>query len=135
MAVLPSNKTVLKPFGISLRKLSGRTWEAVRDDLERYLRALQVAVDYLRTNHKDQHLGTDDSLAGTSLPKPIVPDSPGAVGNPLAGLASVEHDHPVTTAAPVDVGSANAEGSASSFSRSDHVHNSNNRRWSWISGG
>lgn len=42
--------------------------------------------------------------------------------------ARADHKHDITTAAPSNVGVANAEGSASSLARSDHVHANNIRR-------
>jgi hypothetical protein len=37
-------------------------------------------------------------------------------------VARADHKHDVTTAAPVDIGTANAEGDATSLARSNHVH-------------
>lgn len=43
-----------------------------------------------------------------------------------SGFARADHIHTFSTGIPVDISSANSEGSANTFSRSDHVHNHGN---------
>lgn len=61
----------------------------------------------------------------SSLPSTILPDASAAVGV-VDFAAKSDHVHAITTATPVSVSTLNAEGSASSFARSDHVHDHGN---------
>ena len=51
----------------------------------------------------------------------MTPDQVGAAGSQLIA-ARRDHVHAMPTATPSDVGTANVEGNATSFSRADHVH-------------
>lgn len=55
-------------------------------------------------------------------PTTIEPDDVADAGDPDEGWAAASHVHAIVTAAPTDLGNANAEGSGTSFPRSDHVH-------------
>jgi len=57
-----------------------------------------------------------------TAPDTITPDQVAAAGS--AGVAARrDHAHAIACAAPVALGTANSEGSSSSFARADHVHN------------
>jgi len=61
-----------------------------------------------------------------ALPAPAAPANvtkAAASAGAATTVARADHKHDVTTAVPVDVGSANAEGVATSLARADHVHN------------
>ncbi len=58
---------------------------------------------------------------GSSTPSTIDPDDAGSAGVSTSA-ARQGHEHPITTAVPVAIGAALAEGVATSFARSDHVH-------------
>lgn len=59
------------------------------------------------------------------LPSPAAPadvDKSAASAGASTNVARQDHKHDISTAAPVDVGTANSEGVATSLGRSDHVH-------------
>ena len=59
------------------------------------------------------------------LPSPAAPadvDKSAAAAGASTNVARQDHKHDVSTAAPVDVGTANSEGVATSLARSNHVH-------------
>lgn len=56
-----------------------------------------------------------------TAPNVIQPDDAAAAGS-ASIAARRDHEHGIVCAAPVATGTANAEGSATSFPRSDHVH-------------
>lgn len=68
-------------------------------------------------------------VALTSAAPPLATTPPEDVDKSTAvigisgSVARSDHKHDVSTAAPVDVGTANAEGGATSLARSNHVHN------------
>jgi len=72
--------------------------------------------------HADTHKGADDSVSGVGIPEPIEAGDVGALGSPGGGYAPLDHEHPVPTGTPVDLGNALAEGSSLSLPRLDHVH-------------
>lgn len=57
-----------------------------------------------------------------SDPTTITPDDAAAAGSSL-DAAPADHTHAIACAAPSNTGIANSEGVATSFARSDHVHN------------
>lgn len=61
------------------------------------------------------------ALFDATVPTTIEPDDAASAGS--AGVAARrDHVHAIATAAPVAVGTANAEGASTSFARADHVH-------------
>ena len=73
-----------------------------------------TATTFARSDHRHGALAT-------SQPDELTPGQSGAVGSSsFAARANHHHSTPVGT--PVAVGSANNEGSAASFARSDHIH-------------
>lgn len=62
-------------------------------------------------------------LPGVSDTAPVDVDKSAAQAGTSGESARRDHKHDVSTATPVDVGTANAEGAATSLARSDHVHN------------
>jgi len=61
------------------------------------------------------------ALFDATAPTTIQPDDAAATGS-AAVAARRDHTHAIVTAAPVAVGSANSEGTSTSFARADHVH-------------
>lgn len=58
---------------------------------------------------------------GSSTPASIDPDDAGAAGV-SSSAARQDHQHAISTGAPVAVGAANAEGAGTGFARDTHVH-------------
>ncbi len=57
-----------------------------------------------------------------TVPHDVEVGSAGDAGTENAGWAAADHEHPVDSNTPSDLGTANAEGSAVTPSRSDHIH-------------
>lgn len=77
--------------------------------------AVGIANTFVRT---DASLAVFDAVA----PDVIQCDDAAATGA-AAFAARRDHQHGIVCVAPVNIGNANAEGAATSFPRSDHVHN------------
>ncbi len=69
----------------------------------------------------ENHIGIPGGFF-SSVPTAITPDAAGDAGTELAGWAPADHEHAITTGSPSNLGESLSEGSASSFSRSDHTH-------------
>lgn len=78
--------------------------------------------DYTVTNGRD---GLDgQGQPSTTNPSTIDPDDAASIGTQTANYALADHQHAITTATAIGLngGTANAEGVATSFARSDHTH-------------
>ena len=72
--------------------------------------------------HETTHLaGATDALQTPGAPTTIVPDDSATVGLGPS-YAYEDHGHAIAAGTPVAIGTANAEGTSSSFARADHVH-------------
>jgi hypothetical protein len=87
-----------------------QSWEAARRTIARFLRW-----------SKDNWSGIPGGFPGTT-PTTIEPDATGDAGTEEASWAAADHEHPIATATAASLGSSASEGTATSFSRSDHVH-------------
>lgn len=65
-------------------------------------------------------LAASVALLGAAAPADV--DTAAAAAGVAITAARSDHKHDVTTAAPVAIGSANAEGTAAGLARADHVH-------------
>lgn len=65
--------------------------------------------------------GASSALGTPGTPTTITPDDSGSAGSGNRP-AREDHRHAITTATAVSVGTANSEGDASTFARSNHVH-------------
>ncbi len=63
----------------------------------------------------------DAAELSTNAPNTIQPDDAASAGTGTKASKD-DHEHAIVTAIPVTVGSANAEGNSTSFSRANHVH-------------
>lgn len=61
------------------------------------------------------------NILTATTPTTIQPDD-AADGGAQSFAARADHTHGIATDTPVDIGASNAEGAATSFARSDHVH-------------
>ena len=99
-------------------QLTRRPWENVAQELEEFLRKLWDSE-------------ADGSSAGYSseVPETVEAGDIGSAGTEASGWSAADHEHPVSTAAPVDfINSAPEEGTATGLARSDHKH----RRDVWV---
>jgi hypothetical protein len=59
---------------------------------------------------------------GNLTPTTITPDATGAAGDENKSWAASNHTHAIATDTAAPLGGAESEGTATSFSRSDHIH-------------
>ena len=90
--------------------------------LDKALEGLGDSALGVPREHASHHKGGDDDVMGALTPQDVNLGGSGAVGDPTAGGSPIGHIHGLDVAVPVDIGLANAAGSAGTAVRSDHVH-------------
>lgn len=93
-------------------QLTGRTWEEVSPELQRFLEALNDTQDE----------GVIPAGNYVGIPATLDVGSVGLQGDPLDGWSSGLHEHPIPTGVPAPLGVAEAEGTGNEFARLGHVH-------------
>ena len=95
----------------SVPHLTRRPWEDVARELEDFLRKMKNAwADGIPPGFNDV------------LPTVISAGDSGDSGTELQGWATADHEHPIYTGVAGIIGTDNAEGTSTSFSRADHTH-------------
>jgi len=92
-------------------RVVGRPWNDVTRELQAWLEKLIDAVAE----------GVPGGFSNSN-PSTILPDSTGTPGTESSGWVAANHVHAIATDITVALGTAAAEGTSTSFSRSDHVH-------------
>lgn len=102
--------------------LAGLDWPRAARLIQDYLRHLKDGFSGDPFPHQETHLvGGTDALATPGTPTTIDAGSIGAAGVGPAP-AREDHEHGVTTGAPVALGESLAEGSGAALARASHVH-------------
>jgi hypothetical protein len=98
----------------SVPRLTGRSWEDASRNLE----------DFLRRLWDSEADGIPAGWGEEVTPSGVEAGSLGSPGEENTGWAAANHEHPVDTDIPEDVGVKipQAEGTSPSLSRADHVH-------------
>jgi hypothetical protein len=91
--------------------------EAGTPPIEVIYARLRKLAEYINDNHIGIPGGWFDIV-----PTTIAPDDAADPGEETQGWAAANHKHAIATATPSDLGESLAEGTATSFARSDHIH-------------
>jgi len=105
-------------MAVTSRRLPPRPPRLVGRPYNDSVRALQEWLEKLIDAVAEGIPGGFSSVTPTT----ITPDAPGTPGTESSGWVAADHEHPIATDTTVALGSAASEGTATSFSRSDHVH-------------
>lgn len=119
MSTQPPSRRITDRFSLAAPTLEGRNFEEVRFQLQQWLEVATSIFDGLGTKGEE---GGFDAFAGLTVPEPIEAGDVGNIGNPANGFAPIDHEHPVTTGAPIGLANTNVMGTSIALPRADHQH-------------